>query len=98
MPRPEIRKAINIKRVIYRSVTLFVSDLGQLHSCSDTNINFDVLEKLLEIDVLDNRAFHDLSSAVAVACLTRLYQYMKIQAQDDSVSEYSPLFFLVPKN
>ena len=28
MPRPEIRKTINIKRVVYRSVTLFVSALG----------------------------------------------------------------------
>jgi len=92
LKRYEGDKSLNIKRMIYRSVTLFISALGQLNNYNN-NINFVILEDLHQRNIIDDETFHDLSFAVAFACIIRLHQYMRMQAQDDSVSEFSEDFF-----
>ena len=86
-------KSLNVKQAIYRSVTLFVSALGQLHNCFGNYSNFEILESLRHKHVIDNSTFHDLSLAVAIACHVRLYQYTRLNTQGDSVLEYSENFF-----
>ena len=86
-------KLLNVKQAIYRSVTLFVSALGQLHHCFGNYSNFEILENLRHKHVIDDTTYHDLSFAIAVACHVRLYQYMRMNAQNDSVTEYSENFF-----
>jgi len=87
------RRSLNVKRVIYRSVTLFVTALGQLNNCFDKNTNFEILEDLRQRNIIDDITFHDLSCAVSFACHIRLYQYMRGNAQDDYISECSEDFF-----
>jgi len=84
---------LNIKRVIYRSITLFVSALGQFNDCFYNNVNFAILEELNQKGVIDNATCHDLSFAVAIACHIRLYQYMRNRTQEDTVTNYSEKFF-----
>jgi len=86
-------KFLNIKRAIYRSITLFVSALGQLNGCFHNNVNFEILEDLHRKCVIDDNTLHDLSFAVAIACHIRLYQYMTNRTQQDIVANYSKDFF-----
>jgi len=88
----ESSQSLNIKHVIYRSVSLFISALGQLNNCNKTT-NFAILEELFQEDILDASTFHALSSALATACLLRLHWYIMKEAQNDYVPEYSTKFF-----
>jgi len=90
------RQFINIKRMIYRSVTLFVCAMGQLNICCK-NTNFAILEDLQERNIIDVSVFHDLSLAVAVACLIRLYWYMAKNTQQDTIPEYLQKYFYSEK-
>jgi len=77
----------NIKRVLYRSTTLFVAALGRIFD-SDSNSNFDIIADLLERGEITENTAHKLSQAVAIACYARLYQYMTKRSQDDHVDSY----------
>ena len=91
--RNKTEKSFNIKRVIYRSVTLFISALGQLTKCFNENTNFAILEELHQKHIINDNAYHDLSFAVAIACHIRLFQYMKKKSQEDLIGEFSQDFF-----
>jgi len=84
----EAKESFNIKRVIYRSITLFITALGQFNNCMNKNVNFLILEELYQRNIINDKAFHDLSFAVAFACHLRLHQYMRMQGQCDTVDEY----------
>ena len=79
-------KSINIKQVVYRSITLFVSALGRLFEL-DLNINsgFGIIDALQQNEVVSKCAAHRLSHAVAVACHIRLSYYMSRRKQDDYI-------------
>ena len=81
-------KSWNIKRVIYRNTTLFISALGRIYS-STKNSNFDVLDELKTRKIINGKVTHFLSLAVAIACHFRLHQYMAKKSQSDVVQEYS---------
>ena len=85
-------KVWNIKRVIFRATSLFVSALGKIHGLNE-NSNFDILEALQGNDKIDETTAHRLSFAVAVACYSRLYHYMSKQSQNDIVFENSEAIF-----
>ena len=74
----------NIKRVIYRSTTLFVSALGRFHRIDKCSC-FDIIDELLSKKRVSKKAAEKLSFAVAVACETRLKVYMWKQSQNDSI-------------
>ena len=76
----------NIKRVIYRSTTLFVSALGRLHSIKNCSC-FEIIEALLTKQLIGEQDAKHLSFAIAVACETRLKIYMSKCGQDDYVGE-----------
>ena len=76
----------NIKRIIYRSTSLFVCGLGRLyaiekHSC------FDIIDELLKSSKLDPLVAQALSYAIAVACETRLKVYTAKGNQNDYIGE-----------
>ena len=79
-------KNINIKRVIYRSITLFVSALGRLHGIRE-NSGFGIIDILQRQRKLSENAASRLTHAVAVACHVRLVHYASQNRQEDIISK-----------
>ncbi|XP_076816385.1 uncharacterized protein LOC143462204 [Clavelina lepadiformis] len=84
----------NIKQVLYRSTSLFISALGRFYSV-DEGSSFVIIERLLESGIIDQDLAHRLSYAVAIACEVRLKIYMSKGGQDDYViqNEVYDMFF-----
>ncbi|CAK8687792.1 unnamed protein product [Clavelina lepadiformis] len=76
----------NIKRVVYRSTSIFIAALGQLYSI-DKASSFAIIQQLHENKKINDETAHLLSYAVAISCQVRLSWYMNKQSQDDYVGE-----------
>ncbi|CAK8688419.1 unnamed protein product [Clavelina lepadiformis] len=74
----------NIKRLVYRSISLFVSALGRLNSINARS-SFKIIDKLKDNGIINDDTAHHLSYAVAVSCQVRLEVYTKRGRQDDCV-------------
>ena len=85
-------KQFNMKRVIYRSTTLFISALGRLDNIRASSC-FDIITKLHMSDY----AKHKLKYAVALACEIRLRWYLKRKKQSDNIDSLQILTDLVGK-
>ncbi|CAK8680110.1 unnamed protein product [Clavelina lepadiformis] len=72
----------NIKRVIYRSVTLFVSALGRMYGIDEAS-SFSIIKSLKENKIIKSDITDELNMAVAVACKVRLSRYMEQKSQTD---------------
>ena len=82
--------SINIKKVIYRSTTLFICAMGLLnntHACSC----FDIVEDLECKKKISSFVKNKLMFAVALACETRLRWYMKCKGQNDTMENKTKL-------
>ena len=77
-------KRVNIKRVIYRSITLFVSALGRSYGVRKHS-SFEIVDELKRRNLLSKAAAQKLSLAVAVACHIRLVYYSSKNRQDDII-------------
>jgi len=88
----QLSKSWNMKRVIYRSTSLFVSALGRLHG-SQNNSNFGIIVDFRKRGIIDDSTAHRLSLMVAVACHIRLHTYMTKQTQNDMVASDQNSFF-----
>ena len=75
---------INIKQVIYRSITLFVSALGRLHQINK-NSAFDIIEQFFTENIFLDYTSTKMKNAVAVACHLRLVHYMNKKRQQDNI-------------
>ncbi|CAK8673029.1 unnamed protein product [Clavelina lepadiformis] len=76
----------NIKRLVYRTSTLFISALGRLNSIHDGS-SFAIIHQLNNNNIIDDETAHLLSYAIAVSCQVRLKVYMEKESQDDYVGE-----------
>ncbi|CAK8673121.1 unnamed protein product [Clavelina lepadiformis] len=76
----------NIKRLVYRTSTLFISALGRLNSIDD-GPSFAIIDQLTNNNIIDDETAHLLSFAIAVSCQVRLKVYMEKEGQDDYVGE-----------
>ncbi|CAK8677684.1 unnamed protein product [Clavelina lepadiformis] len=86
------RKPFNIKRVVYRSSTLFISALGRLNSVHQSPCScYDVIEKLTEKQKFNSETAHKLAYSISIACEVRLKIYCLKKKQDD-ISQ-NPLYF-----
>ena len=74
----------NVKRVIYRSATLFVSAAGRLNLIKKCSC-FEIVDELLIQRKIRKEVSEKLCFAIAVACETRLKAYMSKFGQDDLV-------------
>ena len=74
----------NMKKVIYRSTTLFISHLAKINNVSSTSC-FDILDDLADKQIITEYTRHKLSYAVAIACEIRLKVYMEKQSQEEFV-------------
>jgi len=78
------KKRFNLKRVVYRSTTLFIAALGRYHKVK-TQSSFDTVRDLTSKSVFDENFGHELQFAVAVACYVRLFKYSAKGMQEDLV-------------
>ena len=76
----------DIKRVIYRTTTLFVSALGRLAKIEKSSC-FDVVRCMHKRTIINENTEHKLLYAIAIACETRLKVYMKKKGQEDFYGE-----------
>ena len=83
---PEIisSKEFNLKKVIYRSTTLFISALGRLYNVHASS-SFEIIEYLAKKNKISKNARNKLMYAVALACEIRLKWYMQCRSQNDSI-------------
>ncbi|CAK8673108.1 unnamed protein product [Clavelina lepadiformis] len=76
----------NIKRLVYRTSTLFISALDRLNSIDDGS-SFAIIDQLNNNNIIDDETAHLLSYAIAVSCQVRLKVYMEKESQADYVGE-----------
>ena len=74
----------NLKKVIYRSTTLFISHLAKINNVSSTSC-FDMLDDLAEKQIITVYTRHKLSYAVAIACEIRLKVYIEKESQEEFI-------------
>ncbi|CAK8674258.1 unnamed protein product [Clavelina lepadiformis] len=74
----------NVKRVVYRSTTLFIAALGRIYDVNNASC-FDIVEVLYERNMTNEYTARHLNLAVALACEVRLKVYMRKRCQDDCV-------------
>ncbi|CAK8673031.1 unnamed protein product [Clavelina lepadiformis] len=86
----------NIKRLVYRTSTLFISALGRLNSIDDSS-SFAIIDQLNNNNIIDDETAHLLSYAIAVSCQVRLKVYMEKESQDDYVGEEQLYYVLENK-
>ena len=83
---PEIisSKEFNLKKVIYRSTTLFISALARLYNVRASS-SFEIIEHLAEKNEISESTRHKLMYAIALACEIRLKWYMQCKNQNDFI-------------
>ena len=81
----KVTDKLNIKEVVYRSLSLFIPALGRIHHIS-RNSCFDIIAELAKTSKISENAEHKLMFALAIACQTRLAVYMKEKCQKDEVN------------
>ena len=86
----------NIKKMAYRSTTLFISALGRIYNIPASSC-FDIITELHAKNVITDYAKHKLMYAVAVACEIRLRWYMKSNKQCDTIDSAQLLVDLIGK-
>jgi len=87
---------IDLKRMFYRSATLFISSLGQLYDTESLSC-FDILEELKEKGIMSMQVCFRLSFAVAIACEFRLRCYVRFAEQGDMVVQTNFFPALCPR-
>jgi len=77
------QKAINIKQLIYRSTTIFISALGRIYKIFK-NSCFDIIEEIAANNNCSPSTAEQLQYAIAIACEMRLRVYMENKSQCDN--------------
>ena len=76
------KNSFNMKKVIYRSTTLFISALGRLNRIQASSC-FDIIKDLERKTKITKFTKNKLMFAVAIACEARLRWYMECKRQND---------------
>ena len=74
---------INIKQLVYRSTTIFISALARKHNIS-ANSCFGIIDEMVENNQITQKTAEKLQLAVAIACEMRLRVYMDKSSQCDN--------------
>ena len=75
-------EGFNMKKVIYRSTTIFIMALGRIHRIFASSC-FEIIKTLRQRDIISYYAQKKLMYAVALACEIRLKWYMSKKTQKD---------------
>ena len=74
---------INIKQLVYRSTTIFISALARKHNIS-ANSCFDIIDEMANNKQITQNTADKLKFAVAIACEMRLRVYTNMKSQCDN--------------
>ena len=74
---------INIKQLVYRSTTIFISALARKHNIS-ANSCFDIIDQMAKNKQITQNTVEKLKFAIAIACEMRLRVYTKKNCQCDN--------------
>ena len=83
------KKKVNIKQVIYRCTTLFISALGKLENIRASS-SFEIVEELANQNIINEYAKEQLKFAIALACIIRLRWYIQNKKQCDTIETRLP--------
>ena len=86
----------NVKQVVYRSTTLFISALGRICSIRASSC-FDIASELHAQKHISEYAKHKLLYAIALACEVRLRWYIKANRQSDNIDSVGEMIELIGK-
>ena len=86
---------INIKEVVYRSLSLFISALGRLNRISK-NSCFDIIEELAEKSIITKKTKRKLLCALSISCQIRLNVYLHEKSQKDHIDIQTVLKIIEP--
>ena len=90
----KLNEKFNVKKIVYRSTTLFITALGRIESVR-SNSCFDIITELYAKKHISDYMKHKLMYAVALACEIRLRCYMKANKQCDDIDSIQSLIELV---
>ena len=76
-------QTINIKRLIYRSSTIFIAALGRIHNIL-ANSSFEIVNEMQKKREITKSTQNELNYVIAIACEIRLKIYSKNKCQNDS--------------
>ena len=79
----KLQHTINIKQLVYRSTTIFISALARKHNIS-ANSCFDIIDEMANNKQITQTTCEKLKFAIAVACEMRLRVYTKKNRQCDN--------------
>ncbi|CAK8686491.1 unnamed protein product [Clavelina lepadiformis] len=85
----------NIKRMVYRSISLFISTLGHLYEVA-TCSTFKTIRQLRQRGAIKDEVARGLLFALAVACEVRLKLYTAKRRQEDNLHKGETLRDWVP--
>ena len=74
---------INIKQLVYRSTTIFISALARKHNIS-ANSSFDIIDEMAKNNQISQNTAEKLKFAIAIACEMRLRVYTDKKCQCDN--------------
>ena len=77
------QKVINIKQLVYRSTTLFISALASKYNIQ-TNSCFEIIVQMAKHKKISQNIAEKLKCSIAIACEMRLRVYMKKESQCDN--------------
>ncbi|CAK8681781.1 unnamed protein product [Clavelina lepadiformis] len=76
--------SFNIKQLLFRSSTLFVTALGRMKLTHiKSSSTFDIIKDLAGSQVISSEIAHELAYAVSISCEVRLKFYSKRKRQND---------------
>ena len=77
------QSTINIKQLVYRSTTIFISALARIQNVS-ANSSFDIITEMADKNSITKSTAEKLQCAVAIACEMRLRVYLNNKSQCDN--------------
>ena len=77
----------NVKRVVYRTTTLFIAALGKHHGLCEGS-SFQTIRELANHRVISETLACELLEAVAIACHVRLSTYSESNRQEDWIESF----------
>ena len=79
------RSKFNLKRVLYRSTTIFLSIIADFHDIKRMS-SFDIIEELAKKNIVNEDGKRKLEFAISIACEARLKAYLMRKRQDDWIA------------
>ena len=79
-----LKNKLNIKKLVYRSATIFIAALARIHNIT-ANSSFDIVKEMANKKKVTENTAKKLRCAIAIACEMRLRVYMDVESQKNDI-------------